>query len=141
MKKVTSSHYLTGTVLLIDPKARTIEYANGGHIPCLLQSTASTFLPLEATGTVIGSYISAPYDYKKIAYPAGTRLILLTDGIVEQKNANREEFGQERFQKALAELRLQNPAVALGEIWRRASEFAGSERFSDDVTLLIADLS
>ena len=141
MKKVTTNHYLTGTVLLIDPRARTIEYANGGHIPCLLQSATSSFLPLEATGTVIGSFISAPYDFRKIAYPAGTRLILLTDGIVEQKNSGREEFGFERFQKALADMRSQMPAVALGEIWRRSSEFAGTEHFSDDVTLLIADLS
>lgn len=140
MKKVTTSHYLTGTVLLIDPRARTIEYANGAHIPCLLQSASSAFLPLEATGTIIGSFISAPYDFRKIAYPAGTRLILLTDGIVEQKNADRHEFGQDRFQKALTETRSQNPAVALGEIWRRSSEFAGTDRFSDDVTLLIADL-
>jgi len=141
MRKVTSNHYLTGTVLLINPRARTIEYANGGHIPCLLQSATSSFLPLEATGTVIGSFISAPYDFRKIAYPSGTRLILLTDGIVEQKNANREEFGLERFQRALAEMRTQTPAMVVGEIWRRSCEFAGTDRFSDDVTLLIADLS
>lgn len=141
MNKVTTNHYLTGTVLLVNPRERTIEYANGGHVPCLLQSATSSFLPLEATGTVIGSFISAPYNFRKIAYPAGTRLILLTDGIVEQKNAKREEFGLERLQKALADTRIKKPAEALNEIWRRSSEFAGTERFSDDVTLLIADLS
>jgi sigma-B regulation protein RsbU (phosphoserine phosphatase) len=66
---------------------------------------------------------------------------LLTDGIVEQKNAAREEFGIDRLQKVLTEMRLQKPAVVLGEVWRRACEFAGTDRFSDDVTLLIADLS
>lgn len=140
MKKVTTSHYLTGIFLLIDPKQRTIEYANGGHVPCLLQSAKSAFMPMDATGTVIGSFISAPYDFKKIAYPPGTRLVLFTDGIVEQKNAAREEFGQDRFQNALAELREQKPAVVLSEVYRRATEFAGTDKFSDDVTLLIADL-
>lgn len=141
MKKVTTSHYLTGTVLLIDPRARTIEYSNGGHIPCLLQNASSNFLPLEATGTVIGSFINAPYEFRKIAYPSGTRLILLTDGIVEQKNAEREEFGQERLQKILTEMRLQSPAVALNALWNSAIEFAGTDKFSDDVTLIIADLN
>ncbi|AFM13826.1 protein serine/threonine phosphatase [Turneriella parva DSM 21527] len=140
MKQVTTNHYLTGVVLLIDPKARTIEFANGGHIPCLLQSGKASFLPLEATGTVIGSFISAPYDFKKIAYPAGTRLILFTDGIVEQKNAAREEFGMPRFESVLAELRNENPALVLSEVYRRVVEFSGTEKFSDDVTLLISDL-
>ncbi|MBL8034653.1 MAG: PP2C family protein-serine/threonine phosphatase [Leptospiraceae bacterium] len=140
MKKVTTSHYLTGIIMLIDPRQRTIEYANGGHVPCFLQSSQSAFLPMDATGTVIGSFISAPYDFKKIAYPPGTRLVLFTDGIVEQKNAAREEFGQDRFQAALTELRAQKPAVVLGELYRRATDFAGTEKFSDDVTLLIADL-
>ncbi|MFO1472322.1 MAG: SpoIIE family protein phosphatase [Turneriella sp.] len=140
MKKVTTSHYLTGIFMLIDPKKRTIEYANGGHVPCLLQSAKSSFLPMEATGTIIGSFITAPYEFKKIAYPGNTRLILFTDGLVEQKNAAREEFGNERFLAALAEMREQKPAFVLGELYRRATEFSGTEKFSDDVTLLIADL-
>lgn len=140
MKKVTTSHYLTGIILLIDPKARTIEYANGGHIPCLLQSSKSAFMEMEATGTVIGSFISAPYDFKKIAYPPETRLILFTDGIVEQKNAGREEFGIERFEKILTSFRDQKPGVVLNEIYRQATEFGNTEKFADDVTLLIADL-
>ena len=140
MKKVTTSHYLTGIFLLIDPKQRTIEYANGGHVPCLLQSAKSAFLPMEATGTIIGSFITAPYEFKKIAYPANTRLILFTDGLVEQKNAAREEFGNDRFQAALTEMREQKPAVVLGELFRLATVFSGTEKFSDDVTLLIADL-
>ena len=52
MKKVTTSHYLTGIFMLIDPQKRTIEYANGGHVPCLLQSAKSSFLPMEATGRI-----------------------------------------------------------------------------------------
>lgn len=140
MKKVTTSHYLTGIILLIDPKARTIEYANGGHIPCLLQSSKSAFMPMEATGTVIGSFITAPYDFKKIAYPPETRLVLFTDGIVEQKNASREEFGGERFEKILTQFRDQKPAVVLGEIYRQVTEFGNTDKFADDVTLLIADL-
>ena len=140
MKKVTTSHYLTGIFMLIDPQKRTIEYANGGHVPCLLQSAKSSFLPMEATGTIIGSFITAPYEFKKIAYPANTRLILFTDGLVEQKNAAREVFGNDRFLAALTEMREQKPAFVLGELYRRATEFSGTEKFSDDVTLLIADL-
>ncbi len=140
MKQVTTNHYLTGVILLIDPIARTIEFANGGHVPCLLQSGKAAFLPLEATGTVIGSFISAPYEFKKIAYPAGTRLILFTDGIMEQKNSAREEYGMERFEASLAELRTEPPALVLSEIYRRVTEFSGTEKFSDDVTLLITDL-
>lgn len=140
MKQVTTSHYLTGIIMLIDPKKRTIEYANGGHVPCLLQSAESSFMEIDATGTIIGSFIEAPYDFKKIAYPPGTRLILFTDGLVEQKNTAREEFGQERFQTTLAEMRDQTPSEVLAELYRRATAFADTDKFSDDVTLLIADL-
>lgn len=140
MKKVTETHYLTGTILLIDIKARTIEFANGGHIPCLLQSGTNEFLPLEATGTVIGSFITAPYDFKKIAYPPNTRLILFTDGLVEQKNEQREEYGSERFQASLSELRNESPVTVLSELYRRVTDFSKTEKFSDDVTLLITDL-
>jgi len=140
MKKVLSEHYLTGIVLLIDRNARTIEYANGGHIPCLMQSTANAFMTMEATGTVIGSFLSAPYDFKKVAYPSGTRLVLFTDGIVEQKNAAREEFGMDRFQAALTERRSDDPQTVTGDIYRRVTGFSGTEKFSDDVTLMIVDL-
>lgn len=140
MKKVTTSHYLTGTVLLIDTESRTIEYANGGHVPCLLQSRTSAFLPLEATGTIIGSYITAPYEFKRIGYKEGTRLVLFTDGITEQKNSAREEFGNERFQAALTELRAQKPGATVQEIFARVVAFSETDKFSDDVTLLIVDL-
>ncbi|MCS6971997.1 MAG: PP2C family protein-serine/threonine phosphatase [Turneriella sp.] len=140
MQKVSAGHYLTGTVLMIDPRKRVLEYANGGHIPCLLQDKRSTFLPLEATGTIIGSSISAPYDFRRIAYPANTRLVLMTDGIVEQKNAAREEFGVERLQQVLAETRSKPPVEVVNIIWQRAKEFAGTDQFSDDVTLIVVDL-
>ncbi|MBV6494536.1 MAG: hypothetical protein LDLANPLL_02569 [Turneriella sp.] len=140
MKKVTTSHYLTGIILLIDPKQRTIEFANGGHVPCLLQSSTSVFWPIEATGTVIGSSIVAPYDFKKIQYPADTRLILFTDGITEQKNAEREEYGSQRFEKVLSTHRLKTGKDVIDEIYREVVAFAQTEKFSDDVTILIADL-
>ncbi|HRP68192.1 MAG TPA: PP2C family protein-serine/threonine phosphatase [Turneriella sp.] len=140
MQKVTTSHYLTGIILLIDPKNRIIEFANGGHVPCLLQSTTSSFWSIEATGTIIGSSIIAPYEFKKIQYPPDTRLILFTDGITEQKNNDREEYGNERFEKVLTRLRKKNGAQVIDEVYREVVEFSGTDKFSDDVTILIADL-
>jgi serine phosphatase RsbU (regulator of sigma subunit) len=37
-------------------------------------------------------------------------------------------------------MRDDKPATVLGEIYEQVTKFSGTEKFSDDVTLLIADL-
>jgi hypothetical protein len=96
--------------------------ANAGHVPPFWNGCE---LPL-AGSIPLGIVESAPIEQSTLLLEPGDRLILLTDGIVEAQNKQRELFGFVR----LGELALQDCSSV--ELAAAAQEF-GQE---DDITVL-----
>jgi hypothetical protein len=96
--------------------------ANAGHLPPFFNGRE-----LALSGSMpLGIVESAPIEQSTLLLEPGDRLILLTDGIVEAQNKQRELFGFIR----LGELALQDSSSV--EIATAAQEF-GQE---DDITVL-----
>jgi sigma-B regulation protein RsbU (phosphoserine phosphatase) len=81
--------------------------------------------------------MESDYNEIEIDFRCGDRLILYSDGIVEARNGEGEEFGYERFSLYA----LQNSGNSL-ESFRlglldEVRAFSGTESFEDDVTLLV----
>ena len=56
---------------------------------------------LRSSGTVLGVFPDAEYARRATALRSGDRLLLYTDGITEARNADGEEFGEERLSGVL----------------------------------------
>ncbi|HEX7745393.1 MAG TPA: SpoIIE family protein phosphatase [Micromonosporaceae bacterium] len=81
------SSYATVLCMRFDPATRQISYASAGHPPPLLVSPdgATHFLHSTALGPPIGALPTITYDTVEDRVEPGARLLLYTDGLVEDR--------------------------------------------------------
>ncbi|MEZ6076238.1 MAG: PP2C family protein-serine/threonine phosphatase [Pirellulaceae bacterium] len=82
--------------LLYDSADRTLHYAGAGHVAFYLRSDGSSQL-LEADAPPLGILPDLTVPTRKLTtIETGEILILVTDGILESRNAQDEMFGESR---------------------------------------------
>ncbi len=72
-------------------------YSNAGHMPPLILRSTGHLERLENHGTTIGSGFGAAFSQEEKQLNAGDRLILYTDGLIENFGMDGEREGKERF--------------------------------------------
>jgi sigma-B regulation protein RsbU (phosphoserine phosphatase) len=88
--------FVTLVYAVLDPSARTVAFANAGHLrPLLIDDTGARFLDVER-GLPLGLQCG-DYSECQINLSPGSRLVFYSDGITEAVNASDEEYGLERL--------------------------------------------
>jgi len=88
--------FVTMVYAVLDPGARTVVFANAGHLrPLLIDQVGEHFLEVER-GLPLGLGCG-DYSETTIALPPGSKLIFYSDGITEAEDANGGEFGALRL--------------------------------------------
>lgn len=93
-----SDKYFSIFLAVYNNKTGELKYANAGHnsIPILIRN--SEIILLEAKGyPICNIFDSVDYDVDFVEVNEGDRLFLYTDGIIETKNDNLEEFGIDKL--------------------------------------------
>jgi serine phosphatase RsbU (regulator of sigma subunit) len=138
---VTASNALmmTAVVAVIDLADRKISYANAGHnYPYIYRAATNTLVNLDNTGGFpLGFESMSVYDEAEVDFCENDRLLLYTDGIVEARNSNDEEFGYERLEAYLLNQLSGPPESARRGLIEAVRKFTGNNEFEDDVTILI----
>jgi sigma-B regulation protein RsbU (phosphoserine phosphatase) len=122
---------------VLNRETAEITYVNAGHNPPLLVNSARAVQFLDNTGPCLGMLPSVSYEMKTIPFERDSLLCLHTDGIIESRNQEGEEFGEERLYSQLCislEFRAQ---TILEAIYAGVRRFDASDELSDDVTLVI----
>jgi sigma-B regulation protein RsbU (phosphoserine phosphatase) len=87
--------FVTMVYAVLDPAARTVTFANAGHLrPLLMDDKGARFLDTER-GMPLG--LGGDYSECEIGLTDGSRLVFYSDGITEAVDANEEEYGPERL--------------------------------------------
>jgi PAS domain S-box-containing protein len=73
----------TAFVGVLDPTNGTMVYASAGHLPALVRAADGTISELNAPGLPLGYRGMAVSESRTTILPAGSRLLLYTDGLVE----------------------------------------------------------
>jgi len=68
---------------------------------------------------------------------AGDIVTFYTDGVTEARNGHGELFGAERLGETIAGHRDEQPETLITLVLAALHRFAGTERFEDDVTIVI----
>jgi CHASE2 domain-containing sensor protein len=99
-KGETSGMFLTLLYAIIDMKKKKIFFSNAGHEPLLYYSAASkkTQIIQLAQGTPLGLFENETYETAEIPYRTGDILVVISDGVKEQRNSKKEQFGMERLE-------------------------------------------
>jgi serine phosphatase RsbU (regulator of sigma subunit)/anti-sigma regulatory factor (Ser/Thr protein kinase)/putative methionine-R-sulfoxide reductase with GAF domain len=74
--------------LLLDPIEETLEVVSAGHLPPLMIDPGGEprYLDVER-GLPLGTSQTEVYDSRVVPFPAGTAVVLYTDGLVERRGA------------------------------------------------------
>lgn len=138
--------FATASVVVLDPAAGRLSYANAGHHPAMIVppngDTSRGVRTIDADGLPIGIDTEGAYPSVERAFPAGSTLVLFTDGIVEAFSPDGEVFGEDRLSSTLSTLAPPgNPATVcedlLYAVLSRVDEFVSSAPQHDDMTMLV----
>jgi serine phosphatase RsbU (regulator of sigma subunit) len=137
--------FVTAVAIRVDAGARRLTAAHAGHpFPFLRNARHRRVRPLAelagVAGPALGLVADHVYSSVETGIEEGDRVVLVTDGVLEARDAAGEEFGAERLATALAAGADRPLAAMLGDVVAAAAAHAGSDRFDDDVCLLGCEL-
>jgi sigma-B regulation protein RsbU (phosphoserine phosphatase) len=94
--------FVTMVYAVLDPAARSVSFANAGHLhPLLLDDDGAHFLDTER-GLPLGLMCGGDYSETTVALSPGSRLVFYSDGITEAANQEEQEYGLERLARHVA---------------------------------------
>ncbi len=134
--------YITIFYAVINLKSKKITYSNAGHnVPPLILNK-NKFELLRVAGTPISNWVDEPeYIEKTSVLSSKDKIFICTDGIIELRGPNKEQFGEDRILQILQdETEEGNP---LNRIFEAACSFAGIEDMTsvpDDITLGLLEI-
>lgn len=138
--KLSSGHYLTAFLGIIDPSSNTMTYSRGGHTaPLLFRHRTGEVIELEGSSMFIGHPAlkeNATYFEDSITLFWHDKLVLYTDGLTEATDPDENMYGIERLiEKTKASGHL-NPDLFVKRVIADNEEFRKAQTLEDDLTLL-----
>jgi sigma-B regulation protein RsbU (phosphoserine phosphatase) len=121
---------------VLDTDSRRMTYCNCGHNPPLLARADGSIHRLETGGRVIGFRRDESFAEDTVCLDRGDRLLLYTDGLIEARDRNAEEFGEDRVANLLGAAPCATAQDVLDHVVRAATDYCG-DQFQDDVTAVV----
>lgn len=125
--------YVTAIFLRLRPELGQIEVVNAGHNPALIVLPDGSVRRVNASGTPLGMIPGISYSTEGCAFPAGSRVLLYTDGLTEVFCGD-EEFGCDRLSDAFRDGPRSDAAENLALLWETLSSYSASAPQTDDMT-------
>jgi PAS domain S-box-containing protein len=140
-RSTVNSNYVTAFLCRIDTHNNIMKFSNAGHQPPLVyREKTGEFFELAAKGKPLGWFSSLNIEEKEFQLLSGDRLILYTDGITECARIQRELFGDDRFREFIIANRAISPEDFCSSLLKHLRDFSQSEKFDDDLTLVVFDV-
>ena len=131
--------FVTAIVAFWDPSTFALTWTNCGHLPPLLaragdvrELTGETTYPL---GTIDRE---RTFPSTTVQLERGDRLLIYSDGIVEARTPDGEQFGQESLERLLVASADRPPSVAVAAVERAVLDATAGEIGDDATQLLLA---
>ncbi|HEX3556888.1 MAG TPA: PP2C family protein-serine/threonine phosphatase [Thermoanaerobaculia bacterium] len=134
--------YMTLLCAVLDCEAATLTVTSAGHPPVLrYDSRQRCFEEIGQGSPPLGTFLQADYVEDRRPVASGDLLIFCTDGLVEARNAQGQDYGDDRLRRAVARAADSRTArevrdAILGDL----SNFKGDEEQSDDITVVVVRL-
>lgn len=135
--RTSRERYATLFLAMLDPESGVLTYANAGHPAALLLREAGHCEPLPITGVPIGIFRETSYQAGRTIIHPGETLVIFTDGLIEARNENDEEFGVNRLDSICSAFRDESVTDLFHSIDEAWQAFANDTVSQDDRTLLL----
>jgi sigma-B regulation protein RsbU (phosphoserine phosphatase) len=135
LERKVESRYLTLMVMLWQPHTKLLTISNAGAIPPMICRAGQVIRP-RVEGVPLGLLAGAEHDELAFQTEPGDVVILYSDGISDQHNPEREEYGPrlEEFVQSVCDLPAQKLVDAIFDDFDQFRETRG---VFDDQTMLV----
>jgi sigma-B regulation protein RsbU (phosphoserine phosphatase) len=131
------SSFITFFYSELDRRSGELRYVNAGHNPPFVLSAKGQLSALGSSGFPLGMFPQATYEAGAVKLGLGDLVVLFTDGIPEGRNAQSEDFTEERLQSLVLNHRRLSAAQLSQRIIEDVQGFATGTEPCDDITLVI----
>jgi len=134
--------YMTLLCAVLDREAGTMTLVTAGHPPVLVRDgKTGRFEEVGEGAPPLGTFLEARYEPVQRPVAPGDLLIFYTDGLVEARNNQDQDYGDTRLQRAVERAANSRTAreirdAVLGDL----SNFKGDQEQSDDMTVVVVRL-
>ncbi|MDD5066053.1 MAG: SpoIIE family protein phosphatase [bacterium] len=137
VERLKGEKFATGIIMIYDEKTETMEYINAGHPGLLLyKKSEDKLLELETRSLPIGLEENAQYKKEEFQFAKDDIILLLTDGVYETKNKNRNLYTFDRIRKLLWNYREKGAREINASIIAELERFREGLGQEDDITLI-----
>jgi sigma-B regulation protein RsbU (phosphoserine phosphatase) len=114
-----------------------LAFCSAGHAaPFLVPGDGSPVRRLEGSGPLAGVSTPAPYEEDRLRLLPGDLVAVLSDGVLDARDAALRSFGAERAAELLDGIRHQPLDALCDQVCAASLQFAGRPAPSDDLTVL-----
>lgn len=114
-----------------------VEVANAGHCPVLLRSGGRTRI-LDSGGLPLGMFCTSAYTVERLRMNPGDLMLVYTDGVIEARDGDDEEYGSQRLQESFERLTARpiDPRSLTDLCLADLEAFRGARSPHDDLTIM-----
>lgn len=121
----------------LDRQRRELTYSNAGHFPPFICRETGDSQRLSVGGPALGVIASSDFQQARVRLAPSDMFIGYSDGLIECRNCEDEEFGIDRLVAQAKQARDLSATRALFSIIAAAQDFAHGAERTDDLTLLV----
>jgi two-component system sensor histidine kinase ChiS len=136
--------FITAFYIFIDTKEMKALFSNAAHWPIYIQNRHSGEISEHTIrGRLIGINREENYRNQAVNLKNGDRLILYTDGLIEERDKTGELLGEDRFVEMITENSGKPPARLIDETFMNLYNWSGSFNsggLEDDATMIVVDI-
>ena len=132
-------HFVALVYGVLDIETSIFRYVCAGHPGPVLCRPGQTPEAFDPPGFVIGMLENGDFRDHEVTLAPGDRLLLYSDGLIEERNQHDEEFGLKRLLESLDETRDLVLSAALNDLIGELGRFRGMGQSLDDITMVGLD--
>ncbi|MGE0145212.1 MAG: PP2C family protein-serine/threonine phosphatase [Planctomycetota bacterium] len=135
---VRTERFVTAAGVAVDPNSGRIEFVGAGHPDgFVVRARDAVVERLESSGPMLGFIPGHRFASVASELGAGDLLLLYTDGVIEARNADGEEFGEHRLLELLRECAGATAEMVLERVFAAVAHHRGEQvKGGDDVTVV-----
>ena len=131
----------TAFLAIFDGSSYALNYSIGGHPPPILVEAKGGLRFLETSCPGLLMVPKFKFTQHELKLHKGDRIVIYTDGLVEARSESSELFGDERLAEILAASTGFELMAIVDEIELRLAEFRGRAQVTDDISLIVAEMT
>ncbi len=137
--------YIVLIYFIYDTRTNKIMFCSAGmNEPPLYQDADGNLTDIDINGLPVcklKEYCSADYSDTEMGVYAGDRLYIYTDGLVEAKNENNEQYSADRLKMMISQSGRNVHGRLADDIGNDLQAFTGRSETDDDITLLCVEFN